>query len=72
MRTIDGIVTIVQESRFQLVDDRGVGHLVVLGPQSLAEPDQLEPLARRQARVRVRFADAEDAIGLVAHTVTTL
>jgi hypothetical protein len=72
MKTIDGVVTIVQESRFQLTDDHGVAHLFLLGHDSPAEPQQLEPLARRQARVRVRYSVPSDIIGLVAHSVATL
>ncbi len=72
VRTIDGVVTIVQESRFQLVDDAGVAHLVVLGYESLAEPDQLQALAAGQRRVRVRYTDSAEVIGLIAHDVTTL
>lgn len=69
MRTISGRVTIVQESRFQLTDDAGVSHLFILGHDTLAEPDQLEPLQRRQARVQVRYSQPRNVIGLVAHSV---
>ena len=71
-KTMDGIVTIVQESRFQLTDDRGVSHLFILGHDTLAEPAQLEPLQRRQARVRVRYTEPRNIIGLVAKSVTEL
>jgi len=72
VRTIDGVVTIVQESRFQLVDDGGVGHLLVLGHDSSTEPDQLESLAATQCRVRVRYTQSAEVIGLIAHDVATL
>ena len=72
MNVIDGIVTIVQESRFQLVDDRGVAHTMILGHASLAEPDQLEALARRQSRVRVRWTQGQGVIGSVARTIEIL
>ncbi len=72
MKTIDGVVTIVQESRFQLTDDKGVSHLFLLGHDSFAEPEQLEPLARRQTRVRVRYTAGADVIGFVAHGMATL
>ena len=71
MRSIEGVVTIVQESRFQLMDDDGVAHLCILGPHTLGEPDQLEPLQRRQARVTVRYTTPRNAIGLLAHSVST-
>jgi len=69
METIEGIVTIVQESRFQLTDDAGVSHLVILGHATLAEPDQLEALQRRQGRVRVRCTAPRNLIGLVAYAI---
>ncbi len=71
-KSMDGVVTIVQESRFQLTDDRGVSHLFILGHGALAEPGQLEPLQRRQARVRVRYTEPRNIIGLVAKSVTEL
>jgi hypothetical protein len=71
MKRMQGIVTIVQESRFQLTDDDGVSHLFVLGHDSAAEPDQLEPLQRRQARVSVDYTEARNAISLVAHSIAT-
>ena len=71
-KSMEGVVTIVQESRFQLTDDEGVSHLFVLGHSSLAEPDQLEPLQGRQARVRVRYVEPRNIIGLVAKSVTEL
>jgi hypothetical protein len=69
LQTMLGTVIIVQESRFQLIDDAGVAHLFVLGHDTLAEPDQLEPLQRRQARVRVAYSSPRNVIGLVAHSV---
>jgi hypothetical protein len=66
---IEGVVTIVQESRFQLTDDAGVGHLFTVGHGCGAEPGQLAQLQRRQARVRVRCTAAPNAIGNVAHTI---
>ena len=60
---MDGVVTVVQEGRFQLTDDRGVSHLFVLGPNAAAETGQLPALQRRQARVRVRYRPAANVIG---------
>jgi hypothetical protein len=64
-----GVVTIVQEGRFQMTDDAGVSHLFVLGHSAAAEPSQLSALAMRQARVRVRYKAAANLIG---NTVTTI
>ncbi len=60
---MEGVVTVVQESRFLLTDDRGVSHLFILGPNAPADTDQLAPLQRRQARVRVRYTPGANIIG---------
>lgn len=72
MREKIGIVTIVQESRFQLTDEAGISHLFLLDHRSQAEPAQLEPLQARQARVRVRYWQPRNLIGLVAHEIDLL
>ncbi|MGN6374059.1 MAG: hypothetical protein ACTHMG_00740 [Sphingomonas sp.] len=72
MKTMDGVVTIVQESRFQLVDDLGVGHLFLLSHRAAAEPQQLGKLMKRQARVRVRYSEPHNIIGMMAEEVDVL
>jgi hypothetical protein len=69
MRSIEGVVTIVQEGRFQLLDDDGIGHLFLLGLGASADPEQLAPLQRAQSRVRVRYTDHA---GLIGHKVTRI
>ena len=71
MDVMEGVVTMAQESRFQLTDDRGVSHLFILGHGSAAEPDQLAPLSRQQARVRVHYTRPENVIGLIAHSISS-
>lgn len=68
--TMDGVITIVQESRFQLTDDTGVGHLFTLSPNAAAETDQLPAL--RFHRVRVRYSPAHNVIGNTASAVSRL
>jgi hypothetical protein len=63
MATMDGRITLVQESRFQLTDIDGVSHLFTLGPWCAAEPAQLAPLAASQALVRVKYKAGKDVIG---------
>ena len=65
MPQMDGVITIVQEGRFQLTDTAGIGQHFVLARLALAETEQLPRLARDQARVRVRY---EQAKGLIAFT----
>lgn len=71
MDVMEGVVTLAQESRFQLTDDQGVSHLFILGHDAAAEPDQLAPLSRGQTRVRVHYTRPENIIGLVAHSIST-
>ena len=66
---MEGVVTLVQEGRFQLTDDRGVSHLFILSPNAAAETDQLAPLQRRQARVRVHYAPGPNVIGNVLSSI---
>ncbi len=69
---VDGVVTIVQESRFQLTDDAGVTHLFILSHAAAAETVQLPPLQQRQARVRVRYSSPSGLIARVATSVMRL
>lgn len=69
MAEMTGTITIVQESRFQLMDEQGAFHLFLLSPHAAAEPAQLSPLVARQARVRVRFEAADNLVGFLAETI---
>ena len=69
MARMTGVVTIVQEGRFQLTDDDGVSHLFILGPLASTETPQLRPLAKSQARVTVSYENAKKVIGMVAKSV---
>ncbi len=65
-----GVVTIVQESRFQLTDDAGVGHLFTVGYACGTEPGQLAQLQRHQSRVSVRYKPAPNTIGNIALSIS--
>ena len=69
MATMEGRITLAQESRFQLTDEAGVGHLFTLGPWCAAEPAQLGPLAKSQAPVRIKYRHGKDVIGYVAQRI---
>jgi hypothetical protein len=64
-----GLVTIVQEGRFQMTDADGVSHLFILSPHASAETQQLIGLQERQARVRVHYHPAVNLIGNVASVI---
>jgi hypothetical protein len=66
---MNGIVTIVQEGRFQMTDDDGVSHLFILSYAASAEPHQLAALQVRQARVRVRYKPVPGLIGNIASAI---
>jgi len=68
-RMMEGVVTIVQEGRFQVTDDAGASHLFLLAPGAAAETDQLAGLQARQARVRIRYKPATNLIGNVASSI---
>lgn len=72
MQAIQGIVTIVQEGRFQVMDDEGVGHHFLLSHRAAVEPEQLPMLQRNQSRVRVWYQNAPDLIGHVALRIDLL
>ncbi len=72
MRSLDGVVTIVQESRFLLQTGQGEHHLFLLSHNASLEPAQLAPLQRSQSRVRVEYETAPDLIALVARSITRL
>ena len=72
MQTMDGVITVVQESRFQMRDDRGVYHHFLLSHGAAAEPADLEPLQAREARVRVRYGKAPNLLAQVAHNIVCL
>jgi hypothetical protein len=66
MAYMTGVVSMVQESRFQLTDDRGVFHLFTLSPTAAMEPAGLQALPRTQARVCVSYKAAPGTIGNIA------
>ena len=66
---MEGVVTIVQEGRFQLTDDDGVGHLFILGHLCGAETGQLPALQRQQSRVRISYKPAPNLIGNIARAI---
>jgi hypothetical protein len=71
-KSVNGIVLIVQEGRFQLRDDAGVGHQFELSHTAALEADQLPSLMREQTRVRVHYEPGENVIGFVARAIELL
>ena len=67
---MDGVITLTQESRFQLLDDEGVAHQFVLAHSAALEPEQLPSLLMR--RVRVSYSDPPGIIGHRASRIDLL
>ena len=72
MNSIEGIVILAQESRFQLLDGDGIGHHFTIGHACSAEPQQISDLQRTQVRVRVHYVTTKDIIGHTARRIEML
>ncbi len=70
--SVEGVITIVQESRFQMTDRQGVSQMFVLSPNAALESDQLVPLGRNQIPVRVTFRSGDNALARVAKRIDVL
>ena len=69
MRTVNGIITLAQEGRFQLVCDEGIARLFMLAHDAPLEPQDLPPLARAGARVTVRYDERPDLIVAIVRDI---
>jgi hypothetical protein len=67
---LSGTVTVVQERRFQLVDEGGVAHLFLLAVDAPVDLRALHDLAHSGERVSVSYHEAGS--GLVAYTATNV
>jgi hypothetical protein len=69
---VHGIITLVQEGRFQLEDFEGVRRLFVLAHDAPADQADLQALLMAERPVRVEFDDAEGLLALVARDLEPL
>jgi hypothetical protein len=72
MQTKIGRVSLVQESRFQLVGDDGRSTLFVLSHAASIEPQDLPALQRDSTRIAVRCDAAPGKVAQVAHAIRIL
>jgi hypothetical protein len=71
MQSAEGVITLVQEGRFVLVEDSGrVMHFVLAHDASL-EPQDLPLLKRDRRRVRVDYTEPSRLVAHLAHTLRT-
>jgi hypothetical protein len=71
MKSVEGVIILTQEGRFELVTDRGQVMQFVLAHNAAIEPQDLPPLQRNQRRVRVDYTEPSRLIAHVAHTLRT-
>ena len=69
MRSAAGVITLVQEQRFQLASDDGSPGLFVLAHGAGIDSEDLQRLSEAGVRVRVQYEDAPNLIAHVAHDV---
>ncbi|MFS0757708.1 hypothetical protein ABC383_23895 [Noviherbaspirillum sp. 1P10PC] len=69
MQTSYGVITLVQEHRFRLVDEQGAHALFVLAHDAPLEWQDLERLQLAGREVRVSHAPAPGKIAAIAHDV---
>jgi hypothetical protein len=69
--TVRGVVTVVQEDRFRLVDDVGRGYLFTLGKRSGTTPAAVRGWRDAGVQVLVEYVGAPD-MGAVASRVRAL
>jgi hypothetical protein len=63
---VSGIIVLVQEQRFQLVDEEGRAHLLVLAHDLSLRPSDLRSLQRSQRTVRVEYRAVDDVFAKLA------
>ncbi|MGH7108904.1 MAG: hypothetical protein ACREFK_00605 [Stellaceae bacterium] len=72
MKTVEGVVTLVQEGRFKLVTDGGCVLHFVLAHNAALEPEDLPTLVERQTRVRVAYSRPDHLVAAVARDLSAL
>ena len=71
MKSVEGVIILVQEGRFALVKDDGCVMHFLLAHDASLEPQDLPPLQRDQRRVRVDYTEPTRLVAHVAHAVRT-
>jgi signal transduction histidine kinase len=71
MKSVEGVIILTQEGRFELVTDRGQVMHFVLAHDAAVEPQDLPPLQQEQRRIRVDYTEPSRLIAHVAHTLRT-
>jgi hypothetical protein len=67
MKSVEGIITLAQEGRFELVTEGGRVMQFVLAHNARIEPQDLPSLRRQGWHLRVEYTEPTHIIGHVAH-----
>lgn len=70
MKSVEGVINLTQEGRFELVTDRGCVMQFVLAHNASLEPQDLPALQRARRRVRVDYTAAGHLVGYLAHALS--
>jgi hypothetical protein len=71
MKSVEGVITLAQEGRFELVTETGRVLQFVLAHNAAIEPQDLPPLQRSQQAVEIEYTEPSRIIGCLAHTLRT-
>jgi hypothetical protein len=71
MKSVEGVISLTQEGRFELVTDSGRVMQFVLAHSAAIEPQDLPPLQRGRQRIVVDYTEPGRIIGCVAHALRT-
>jgi hypothetical protein len=71
MRSVEGVITLVQEGRFAIVTDGGRIMQFLLAHNASLEPQDLPLLKRDRRRVRVDYTEPSRLVAHVAHALRT-
>ena len=70
MESVEGVIILTQEGRFELVTDRGCVMQFVLAHNAPLEPQDLPSLRGARRRVRVDYTESSHLIGYLAHALS--
>jgi hypothetical protein len=71
MKSVEGVIILTQEGRFELATDGGRVMQFVLAHDARLEPQDLPPLRQGRHRVRVDYTEPSHLIGYLAHTLSS-
>jgi hypothetical protein len=72
MKRVEGVISLTQEGRFELVTDNGRVLHFMLAHNASIEPQDLPPLQREQRRLEVDYTEPGHIIGCLAHAMRTV